>query len=115
MNADLLPDALATVFGRIVADARKEWLREVDRIGSETRALIADLRAENVELRSQLKELVDGEVGLQVWGAGRRHGGILPCSGAGGTQRLVAANSVTPCATPEHSPPSPPATRSTAP
>lgn len=59
---DLLPDALADVLGKVVADARKEWLKEVERIGAEQRAMIAELRAENAELRAQVRASVDGEL-----------------------------------------------------
>lgn len=68
--SDLWPDeALADALGLVIAKMRAEWEREVERIGAEARAMVAaataalaEVRAENAELRGLLRERVDGEV-----------------------------------------------------
>jgi hypothetical protein len=59
---DVLPDALAGVLGKIVADARKEWFKAAELIAAEARATIAELRAENLQLRGCLQATVDSEI-----------------------------------------------------
>lgn len=59
---DVLPDALAGVLGKIVAEARREWIKSADLIAAEARATIAELKAENAELRGQLRGIIDGEI-----------------------------------------------------
>lgn len=64
-----LPDALADALGRVVADQRKSFERELETLASESRAVIAELRAENAllktaneMLRIDLRNAVDAEV-----------------------------------------------------
>jgi hypothetical protein len=59
---DVLPDALASVLGKVVADARREWIKAADLIAAEARATIAELRAENLQLRAQLQGTFDTEI-----------------------------------------------------
>lgn len=56
---ELLPDALADVLGQVVAEIERDWRREFDRLTAESRAVVADLRAENIALRTELKEHAD--------------------------------------------------------
>src|SRR5690606_38472596 len=61
----LLPDALGQALGQILADQRKEWERERERIEADARAALAELRAQNAELRTQnaeLKALADAQI-----------------------------------------------------
>lgn len=39
-----LPDALADALGKVVADCKREWERELETLRAERRALIAELR-----------------------------------------------------------------------
>lgn len=66
---ELLPDALAIVLGRIVADARREVRKEFETFATEQRAILAEFRVQNLELRAEndglrlaLREQVDGEI-----------------------------------------------------
>lgn len=61
MNDDL-PDALGSVLGRIVAEARREWIKSADLIAAESRAEIAELRAQNAELRAEIKAMADAQI-----------------------------------------------------
>jgi integrin beta 3 len=62
-----LPDALAEVLGKIIAETKADGRREIERIASEARAIVAELKAEVVELKAQLRERMasvkDGEPG----------------------------------------------------
>lgn len=62
MNDDLLPDALAAVLGRVVADVRRDFGRELERIEVERRALIAELKTADIEFRNQLRDHIEGEL-----------------------------------------------------
>ena len=59
---DVLPDALAGVLGKVVADARREWVKASDLMAAEARATIAELRAENLQLRGEMQGLVNSEI-----------------------------------------------------
>lgn len=58
----MLPDAVLDALGDAVRDVRREGEREIERISAETRAAIAELRAENAELRSALRAIADEQV-----------------------------------------------------
>lgn len=65
----LLPDALGQAIGHVLAEQRREWTRERERIETESRVVIADLRAEvanlktaNEMLRIDLRNAVDAEI-----------------------------------------------------
>jgi collagen type III alpha len=79
---DILPDALAELIGEIVAEARHEFRKEIERAAAEWRATVAELRAQNVELRSEnvelrrsLKDDVAGEIALMHEAASRLRNG----------------------------------------
>lgn len=57
-----LPDALGDALGRILADQRKEWERERERIETDARATIVELRAEISELKAIAKETLNEQV-----------------------------------------------------
>lgn len=65
------PDVLREALGHVIADLRREWRREREVIEAQARQVIAELRAENVELRAaltakieaRLAELKDGAPG----------------------------------------------------
>lgn len=66
---DALPDALGDALGLVIAELRREWERELAQVSAEARAAVAsataalaEVRAENAELRGLLRERVDGEV-----------------------------------------------------
>jgi Collagen triple helix repeat (20 copies) len=59
---DLLPDALAAVLGRVVADVRRDFGRELERIEVERRALLAELKTADIEFRNQLRDHVEAEL-----------------------------------------------------
>jgi hypothetical protein len=59
---DELADALADALGRVVADLRREWRGEVERVSMEGRLIIAELKAEIFTLTSRLKEGADQQV-----------------------------------------------------
>jgi collagen type III alpha len=59
---DLVPDALAAVLGRVVADVRRDFGRELERIEVERRALIAELKTADIEFRNQLRDHVESEL-----------------------------------------------------
>jgi hypothetical protein len=56
-----LPDALADALGRVVADLQREWRRDADRNAAESRAVIAELRADVVALKAEMKDRADQE------------------------------------------------------
>lgn len=55
MNEKLL-DGFADALGIVVADLRKEWQRDLERIGADARATIAELRLQLNALKSDLRE-----------------------------------------------------------
>lgn len=58
MNDKLL-NGFADALGKIVAEQKREWAKEVERIEAEKRAFIAELKAENAAQRSDLRELAE--------------------------------------------------------
>lgn len=61
-----LPEALGKAFGRILADARAEWMKELDRIQTDARAVIAELRAEVAEVRTENAHLKTANEMLRI-------------------------------------------------
>ena len=59
MNSLPLPDVVAKAAGRILADLHAEWRKDIERIGAESRATIAELRAEVLSLKAALKANAD--------------------------------------------------------
>src|SRR5688500_2110764 len=57
MNDDMLPDALASVLGRVVADAKQAFQKHIELQSAEQRATLAEYRAEILELRHENAEL----------------------------------------------------------
>lgn len=50
------PDALREALGQVIATLRRDWRRELECVQAESRAVIAELRAENTTLRVRLEE-----------------------------------------------------------
>lgn len=44
VSSDLIPEALAEALGQVVAQARREWERELELLRAERRALVAEIR-----------------------------------------------------------------------
>ena len=59
---DLLPEALADALGSVVADVRRECRREIEIVSAESRAIIAELRAQNTELKAIIDARIDGAI-----------------------------------------------------
>lgn len=53
----MLPDALADVLGRVVADVQRQWLKEIDRMSAESRATIAECKLRVAEIENELREM----------------------------------------------------------
>lgn len=53
-----LPDGLRDALGQVIADQRREWRREREVIEAQSRATIAELRAENIALLARIEEMV---------------------------------------------------------
>lgn len=75
--ADLLPDALAEVLGRGVAECRREWANEVRMMGADHAKFVAELRAETLEYRAALKEWVQNQVNDALEAQARRSEEII--------------------------------------
>lgn len=58
MNDKLL-DAFSDALGRVLAEERREWEKERERIQAEARALVAELKAENASLQNTIKDSID--------------------------------------------------------
>lgn len=56
MNYAKLPDELAEALGRVVAEHERKARKEIERIEMESRAVVAELRADIVHLKAQLSE-----------------------------------------------------------
>lgn len=52
------PDALRDALGQVIANERREWRRERELIEAQSRAVIAELRAENLALVTRMEEMV---------------------------------------------------------
>jgi hypothetical protein len=61
-TTDALPEALRDALGQIIADQRREWRRERELIEAQSREIVAQLRAEVVELRTAIKEDVSARL-----------------------------------------------------
>lgn len=59
MRLTMPPDALADALGRIVAGMERQWLKELERMSVESRAVIAELKNQNYELQAQLVATYD--------------------------------------------------------
>lgn len=59
---DTISPALAKSLGKVVADLRREWKKELEVIAAESRATIAELKAANADLIALLKEGVAAQV-----------------------------------------------------
>lgn len=55
-STDALPDALREALGQVIANERREWRRERELIESQSKEIIAELRACVVELESNVRE-----------------------------------------------------------
>jgi hypothetical protein len=55
---DVLPEALRSALGQVIADQRREWRRERELMESQSRETIAELRARVVELERKTEETV---------------------------------------------------------
>jgi hypothetical protein len=55
---DVLPEALRSALGQVIADQRREWRRERELMESQSRETIAELRARIVELERKTEETV---------------------------------------------------------
>lgn len=62
MTLATLPDALYDALGRVVADQRKEWGRERERIEADARALQTGLEAKIVTLQAELEKRADAQI-----------------------------------------------------
>lgn len=56
------PEALREALGQVIADLRREWRRELELIEAQGRQTIAELRAQIVELQSELRAKVDARL-----------------------------------------------------
>ena len=57
-----LPDALARVLGGIVADQKRDFNQAFELFEAETRALLAEQRAQNIELQRVAQEMVAAQI-----------------------------------------------------
>lgn len=57
-------DGLRDALGQVIADQRREWRRERELIQAQAGQIIAELRAQNVELAAQLRAMVEERLAL---------------------------------------------------
>lgn len=57
-----LPDGLIDALGRVVAEARQEFRKDVERMAAESRLVVAELRADILEFKTELKSAADREL-----------------------------------------------------
>src|SRR5690242_16497739 len=60
--SDLLPKALADALSDIIADAHKEWIKEVQLMGAEARASVAELEKKHLQELASLRASYDAQV-----------------------------------------------------
>lgn len=57
-----LPDSLREALGQVIADQRREWRRELEVIEAQSRQVVAELRAQNLELQADIRAKVDARL-----------------------------------------------------
>lgn len=61
MNAKLL-DGFADALGRVVADLRREWVKDLERMDAERRAITAEMKHDVATLTASLKAIADQQI-----------------------------------------------------
>jgi len=56
---DSFPDALRDAGGFVISELRREWRRELEFIEAQSRQIIAELRAENAELKIMTRQIIE--------------------------------------------------------
>jgi hypothetical protein len=66
-STDFLPDALRQAGGFVISQLRREWRREYELLSAQSREVVAEMRAANIQLVMQLKnEIAELKTALQA-------------------------------------------------